>query len=195
MVYVPVIEQECYQLDGSRFQGFNCGPASDSVYIRRATHGSRRPSSRGIRARTGDTSGGTTLRQLQDVNISDFGIRGVLFQPIAWDDLMAYARADRGFMLDIWYGVLRPTSHDCFRRRYSDNHRIYVNHMTRFGNLRYFDPGADGRYAGCPRGWQSIKPAVLKEAAGKLDLSGLGTNAYRPLGVGKAYALLVPKGT
>jgi hypothetical protein len=195
MVYRPVIEKECYQLDGSKFQGTNCGPSADSVFIRRATHGSRRPSSRGIRARTGDTEGGTNLRQLHLVNTTDFGVRGVLYQPIAWDDLMDHFRAGRGALLDIWYGVLRVTSHDASRRRYSDNHRIYVNHLTKYGNLRYFDPLADGRYQGCPEGWQSIKPAVLKDAAGKLDLSGLGTGAYRPLGAGKAYALLIPKGT
>lgn len=194
MVYRPVIEDECYQLDGSRYQSTNCGPSADSVFIRRATHGARRPSSRGIRARSGDTSGGTNLRQLHMVNVTDFGIRGVLFQPIAWDDLMDHFRAGRGALLDIWYGVLRPTTHDASRHRYSDNHRIYVNHLTRYGNLRYFDPLADGRYKGCPKGWQSIKPATLKSAAGKLDLSGLGTAAYRPLGDGKAYALLVPKG-
>lgn len=195
MVYRPVLDREVYQLDGSRFQGFNCGPSSDAVFVRRATHGSRRPSARGIRTRTGDTSGGVNLRQLHSVNVVDFHIRGVLYQPIDWDMLMDHARNDRGFILSIWYGVLQSTSHDCFRGKFKDNHDIFVNHLTRYGNLRYFDPGADGRYRGCPHGWQSIKPAVLRQAAGKLDLSGLGTEAYRPLGVGKAYALLVPKGT
>jgi hypothetical protein len=184
-----------YQLDGSRFQGFNCNCASDAMLIARSTHGAQRPTSRRIRTLTGDTSGGTNLRQVHSVNKNHYHIGSVLWQPIPWDDLMDHARNDRGFILQMSYAPLANTVHDCFRHRFKDNHSIWINHMTRYGNLRGMDPGADGRYRGCPKGYQSYKPALLKKAAGMLDLSGLGTAANRPLGFGKAYALLAPKGT
>ena len=180
------------QLDGSRFQGSNCNCASDAMLINRATRGAKRPSSATVRKLTGDTFGGTNLRQVHDVNRVHYGFRSVLQQPIAWDELMERARAGRGFILQLYYQPLRYTRFDCFRHNFGDNHSIWINHMNADGTLRGADPGADGRYRGCPSGYQNYPRALLKRAAGKLDLSGLGTSSYRPLGDGKAFALLSP---
>lgn len=182
------------QLDGSRYQGSNCNCASDAMLIRRATHGVKRPSASTIRKLTHDTFGGTTLRQVQIVNSSDYGIKSYLKQPIDWDELMDKARNKRGFILQIGYQALRYTKYDCFRHNFGDNHSIWINHMNADGTLRGADPGADGRYKGCPTGYQNYPRALLKKAAGQLDLSGLGTKSYRPLGAGRAYALMAPVG-
>lgn len=181
------------QLDGSRFQGTNCNCASDAMLINRATKGMKRPTASTVRKLTGDTFGGTNLRQVHDVNRVHYGIRSVLQQPTPWGELMDRARNGRGFVLQIRYQALRYTRFDCFRHNFGDNHSIWINHMNANGTLHGADPGADGRYRGCPSGYQNYPQALLKKAAGQLDLSGLGTATYRPLGFGKAYALLAPK--
>lgn len=191
-VFVPTPVK---QLDGSRFQGTNCNCASDAMLVARATHGRRTPSSARIRRLTGDTVGGTNLRQVHDVNRREFGFVSVLKQPIDWALLMERARNDRGFVLQIYYKPLASTRFDCFRGNFKDNHSIYINSMNADGTLRGADPGADGRYKGCPKGYQNYPQSLLRKAAGMLDLSGLGTSSYRPLGEGRAYALLCPVGT
>lgn len=189
MAYEPFVKQ----LDGSRFQGTNCNCASDAMLVRKATGGRKMPTASIIRKLTNDTFGGTNLRQVHDVNRAHYGLRSVLLQPTSWDDLMARARNGRYFILQLRYQPLRYTRFDCFRNNFGDNHSIFVIGMNADGTLRAADPGADGRYKGCPKGYQNYPQSLLKEAAGKLDLSGLGTSAYRPLGVGKAYALLGPR--
>ncbi len=189
MAYEPFVKQ----LDGSRFQGFNCNCASDAMLVRKASGGKHAPSSARIRQLTGDTSGGTNLRQVHNVNVGSYHIASVLQQPTGWDLLMKRAKNQRPFVLQIGYRSIAGTKFDCFRGRFKDNHSIFVIGMNANGTLRAADPGADGRYAGCPKGYQNYPQSVLKKAAGELDLSGLGTAAYRPLGFGKAYALLAPR--
>jgi hypothetical protein len=182
------------QLDGSRFQSFNCNCASDAMLVRRVTRNAKKPSAATIRRLTGDIHGGTNLNQVHQVNKQDYHFESVLKQPIDWDELMDLAKAGRGFILQLRYARIAATKHDCFRRKFKDNHSIFVNGMAQDGHLVGGDPGADGRYSGCPKGWQHYSKRLLRLAAGELDLSGLGTAAYRPLGAGRAYALLVPKG-
>ena len=184
-----------YQLDGSRFQGSNCNCASDAMLISRGTHGRKHPTAATVRKLTGDTYGGTNLRQVNTVNHSDYGLESVPRQPIDWDELMDKARNGRGFILQLRYQPIRYTRYDCSRHNYGDNHSIYINKMNLDGTLRGCDPLADGRYGRCPRGYQNYPRALLKKAAGQLDLSGLNTAAYRPLGFGKAFALMAPAGS
>lgn len=181
------------QLDGSRYQGANCNCASDAMLINRATKGAKSPTSARIRTLTGDTSGGTNLTQVQTVNSRYFGITSYKKQPIDWDELMVRAKNGRGFILQVYYKRIAGTKYDCFRGRFKDNHSVWINHMNPDGTLRGADPGADGRYRGCPKGYQNYPRSLLKRAAGDLDLSGLGTSSYRPLGYGNAYVLLAPK--
>jgi len=159
--------------------------------VNRATRDRSRPSGATIRNLTGDTSGGTNLSQVQYVDIRYYGHTPRLFQPIAWTDILGLSQ-DRGFILQLGYGPIADSSHDCFRNRFRDNHSIWINNRDATGFIGA-DPGADGRYPGCPSGYQHYSFSLLRAAAGKLDLSGLGTSAYRPLGAGKAYILLAPK--
>jgi hypothetical protein len=165
------------------------------MLVSRATRGVKHPTASTIRKLTGDTYGGTNLRQVHDVNRVHYGIESRIKQPIDWADLMDRARAGRGFILQLRYQALRYTRFDCFRHNFGDNHSIWINKMNLDGTLRGCDPGADGRYRGCPNGYQNYPRWLLKKAAGQLDLSGLNTAAYRPLGAGLAYALLAPVGT
>ena len=186
MAFEPFVKQ----LDGSTFQGSNCNCASDAMLIAVQSGGKYRPSSARVRRLTRDQAGGTNLRQVHDVNTNVFKIRTVLKQPISWADLMAKAKAGRPFILQVYYKPISPTKYDCFRRKFQDNHSIFVIGMNADGTLRAADPGADGRYKGCPKGYQNYPQSLLKKAAGMLDLTGLGTTHYRPLGDGKAYALM-----
>jgi hypothetical protein len=192
---MPYVAPPVKQLDGSRFQGSNCNCASDAMLVARATHGAKRPSSARIRTLTRDQVGGTNLSQVHTVNVNVYGIKSVRKQPIDWAVLMEKARNGRGFVLQLTYKPIASTKYDCFRGRFKDNHSIWVNHMNANGTLHACDPGADGRYKGCPKGYQDYPQALLRKAAGMLDLSGLGTSSYRPLGEGRAYALLCPPGT
>ena len=164
------------------------------MLISRGSHGTKHPTSATVRKLTGDTYGGTNLRQVNEVNHDHFGIDSRIKQPIDWDELMDKARAGRGFILQIRYQVLRYTKYDASRHNFGDNHSLWINKMNPDGTLRGCDPLADGRYRGCPRGYQDYPRLLLKKGAGQLDLSGLNTTAYRPLGYGKAYALMGPPG-
>lgn len=187
MVYVANFVK---QLDGSAFQSANCMAASDAMMVNRVHHG-QSPSAARIRTLSGDRSGGLNQIQVQGVDTRYFGFTPRNFQPIAWTDVLGLAQ-DRGFLLSIGYGPIRYTKYDCFRHRFADNHAIWVNHRTATG-FRAADPGADGRYTGCPTGYQTYPFSLLRQAAGALDLSGLGTSGSRPLGSGRAYILLAPK--
>lgn len=179
------------QLDGTKYQGFNCMPWSDSKLVDRATQGRNKPSAPRIRTLAGDYSGGLNMTQVQAVDTKYYGFTPRKFMPIAWTDLMALPH-ERGFLLSIGYGPIAGTRYDCFRGRFKDNHAIYVQGRLVDG-LDEADPGADGRYTGCPHGYQKLPFSLARQAAGALDLSGLGTSGYRPLGAGKAYVLLAPK--
>ena len=189
MVYKPAYGEG--QLDGTRYQGLNCMPWSNSKLVDRATQGRSKPSAPRIRSLANDYSGGLNMTQVQTVDTNYFGFTPRKFMPIAWTDLMGLTQ-DRAFLLSIGYGPIAGTKYDCFRGRFKDNHAIYVNSRLVSG-LDEADPGADGRYTGCPHGYQVLPFSLARQAAGALDLSGLGTSGYRPLGAGKAYVLLAPK--
>lgn len=186
----PYVARFVKQLDGSAFQSANCMAASDAMEVNRATQNRYSPSAARIRYLSGDRSGGLNQIQVQGVDIRHYGFTPRNYQPIAWTDVLGLAQ-DRGFLLSIGYGPIRYTKYDCFRHRFGDNHAIWVNHRTATG-FRAADPGADGRYTGCPSGYQTYPFSLLRQAAGALDLSGLGTAGYRPLGTGKAFILLAP---
>lgn len=179
------------QLDGSRWQGFNCMPWSDSKVVDRVTHGRQTPSAPRIRTLANDYSGGLNMTQVQTVDSRYYGFTPRKFMPIAWTDLMGLAQ-DRAYLLCVGYGPISNTRYDCFGGRFRDNHAVYVNSRMVNG-LDEADPGADGRRLGIPHGYQVLPFSLARQAAGALDLSGLGTSGYRPLGAGKAYVLLAPR--
>lgn len=179
------------QLDGSAYQGANCMAAGDAMLVARATQNTKRPTGATIRRLTGDTYGGLNMSQVQDVDARYYGFTPRRFQPMAWTDVLALGQ-DRPFGICVGYGPIEDTSHDASRHRFRDNHFMFVPRRTSTG-FKVGDPLADGRYAGCPNGYQVYSFSLLRRAAGALDLSGLGTSAYRPLGDGKAYILLGPK--
>lgn len=181
------------QLDGSAFQGVNCMCAAFATLVRRATKNQKRPTSKRIRELTHDRQGGCNMRQVRQVGIDYYDVRATLLQPIEWDKLMLFAKNGRGFLLSILYGPISGTKHDCFRNNFHDNHAVFVNGMAQDGHLIWGDPGADGRYRNCPKGFQHVSRKLAKRAAGQLDLQGLGAAGSQPLGHGLAYALLCPK--
>lgn len=185
MVYELFVKQ----LDGCTYcsGGLNCTAASEAMWLFRASQGKITTSSCHVRALTGDTSGGTHLGQMEDVSLH-YGIsNGKVYRPIGWDVLVSLIATKRyGTHLNISYQRLAGSAYDCFGGRFRGNHDVYVSGPAKTGFWRVGDPGADGRRAGIPSGFQDIPIALLKAAAGDLDLGG------HPLGSGKAYAYITP---
>lgn len=183
-----MVDTVVHQLDGSTYAGLNCAAASDAMALYRASQGGIHVSGARVRALTGDTSGGLNLPQLVDVNDDDFSITTPQFNRLAWEDLDAYLAQGRGVVLLIRYNILANTKYDCFRHKFFGNHAIWIARKNTNGTYRGCDPGADGRYTGCPDGYQDYPAALLKLAAANLIA------AYnRPLGAGYAQVMFTPR--
>lgn len=175
------------QLDGSQYQGFNCVAADDAMFLDRATQGAIRTSGAHIRSVTGDTSGGLTLDQIRYVNRVFFSVDGDQHNKMSWADFKTELK-HRGAVLLIRYAPLVGTAHDCFRGNFSGNHGLYISEELAGGGFSYVDSGADGRYPGCPNGYQTITEALLRKCAAQL-ITGFSGPA---LGDGFAQALFGP---
>lgn len=176
------------QLDGSAFAGQNCVAASSAMWLYRASNGKTHTTGAHIRALSGDTKGGLELRQVKAINDIHYEQVGPLFNG-DFDRLDALSDA-RGFILLGRYKVLAGGVHDCFRGNFFGNHAVYVSKRNADGTWRVGDPGADGRYSGCPDGFQTFSNTILREFAGTL-LSGLPPHTT-PIGLGQCNAYLTP---
>lgn len=182
----PPIARPVIQLDGSALGGSNCVPTSDAMNIDRSTAGKIRTTGAHVRALSGDFIGGCTLDEMRHVNRVLYNLNTDQRNAYLWDHLKD-ASQDQGFILLVCYDVISGSSHDCFRRAFRGNHAMWVNHWDAAKKMWYVaDPGADGRYAGCPEGYQWYPDALLREAAGRLLISA--TTSAR-LGNGKAQVL------
>lgn len=161
--YQPPPDYE--QLDGSAHAGGNCVPTSDAALLDRASQGAIKTNGAHIRALTGDTSGGLTLDQVRFVNQAYYGIASFQENDELWAVFTAKMKT-RGAIVLVSYSVIAGTSHDCFRGNFRGNHALYVDGKNADGTWRVLDPGADGRYSGCPKGYQRYTDAFLKKAAG-----------------------------
>lgn len=183
-----MVETVVNQLDGSIYAGLNCAAASDAMALFRASQGAIHTTGAHIRALTHDTSGGLNLPQLVDVNDSAYSIATPQYNRLVWADFDAYLAQGRGAVLLVRYNVLANTKYDCFRHKFLGNHAIYIARKNPDGTYHGCDPGADGRYLGCPKGYQDYPAALLKLGAANLIA------AYnRPLGAGYAQVMFTPR--
>lgn len=181
------------QLDGCTYKpgGFNCTCACHAMWLYRASGGKIKLTACQCRQKTGDKSGGTNLRQMEQISIA-YGITtGRVYTPSKFDTLVDLLKTGRyGTHIQIHYSVIEPTRYDCFSGGFTGNHDYYCSGMGATpGTLRIADPGADGRRAGIPSGYQDIPINTVKAAAGKLNLA---TSGYRALGYGLVYAYVTP---
>lgn len=194
MVYRP---PHIKQLDGSRYAGLNCTMASLAMAIVRHQKGINPPGTAmwypkpwDLRAKTGDTSGGTNLAQAEAVAKKAYGVDLDVQQGISWGTFRTNIKKGRGAILQGSYYKWQGTVYDGSRAGFNGNHAVYVNEVryntskSRYEYLVY-DPLWDGRRSNIHKGPMWVPESWLKVFAGYLNLSNTGT---RRLGVGKAYA-------
>ncbi len=177
------------QLDGCAYMsgGFNCTAASGAMAAYRASGGRVHLTACQVRTETGDRSGGTNLSQI-DAVLQHHGIHGKIYRPIsanAFSDLIATGKY--GAIIQVLYRPISGTAYDCWSGHFKGNHAMYIKGPgSRPGTWSVADPGADGRRAGIPRGFQDMPIALVLKAAAMLDVGG------HALGAGKVYAYLTP---
>lgn len=177
------------QLDGCTYcsGGLNCTCASGAMAAYRASQGRVHMTACQVRQATGDRSGGTNLSQI-DAVLQGHGIHGKIYRPISaalFTQMIASGRY--GAIIQVLYAALAGSPFDCWSGRFTGNHAMYISGPgAKPGTWRVADPGADGRRAGIPRGFQDIPIALMLAGAARLDIGG------HALGVGKVYAYLTP---
>ncbi len=174
------------QLDGSRYAGLNCTCASAAMALDRATLGVHQTTGSYVRALTGDTTGGTTLAQVDAALSRRWGINLDVEYNLSWDSFVARIKAGQGAILQGWEGVTRGTRWSA-SETFSGNHAWFVNDYISGKGFRVYDPLADGRRDGIAESPLIIPASVVREWAGKLDVSD-PAEPYRAIGLGKVYA-------
>jgi len=181
------------QLDGCVYVsgGYNCTAASEAMWLFRASQGKVKETSCQVRVETGDRVGGLTLEQAQAVSTKHGITGGRLYKPTDFSILKTLILTGRyGAIVQIGYRAIAGTAFDCFSGNFVGGHAVFV----KGGNSSYAfvgDPGADGRRAGIPTGWQSYPWSLLQKAAGMLPL-GDGRTLTQAAGLGKVYAYMTP---
>lgn len=184
------------QLDGSRYAGLNCTCAAGAMLASRATMHAKNPTGAAVRRETGDTTGGTTLRQVQAALLRGWDVEVDVELGVSFSMLDQRLHAGQGAILQGWEAVTRGTEWQA-SETFSGNHAWYVNHgrgwSQRADGLwiaeEYFvyDPLADGRRPAIATAPFWIPRAVVMQWAGRLDVSD-PAEPYVPLGIGKVYA-------
>lgn len=192
MVYRPPFIK---QLDGSMYAGLNCTMAAGAMAIIRHQRGSNPPGTAiwypkpyDLRRKTGDTSGGTNLDQLDSVAYRYYGVNLEVRYGLAWETFRSEISKGRGAVLQGSYSVWAGTKYDGSRAGFRGNHAVYVNEVRRNAALnRYeylvYDPLWDGRRTGIPKGPLWVPESWVSKFAGYLIITG----TIRA-GVGRAWA-------
>lgn len=180
MTYRPVL---VIQGDGSRFQWENCGPACSGTHLDRDTRGASRTTGARVRALTGDLSGGTNLAEDDTALLRGWGPRDHMdVRPrVAWADVLAALDRGQGVSLSASYAPISGTVWDG-SPGFTANHRFFINERGSNG-LYVYDPLADGRRAGIPKGPHWIPESIMERAAGLLMLD---PETRRRIGLGYA---------
>jgi hypothetical protein len=175
------------QLDGSRYAGLNCTCASAAMALDRWTIGEDRTTGAYVRALTGDTTGGTTLAQVNAALHRRWGISLNVQYRYPFESFVDRITAGgQGAILQGWEAVIRDTEWSA-SPTFGGNHAWFVNgHIEGKGFLVY-NPLADGRRDGIAQSPYIIPKAVVREWAGKLNV-GAPNQPYSPLGLGYTYA-------
>jgi hypothetical protein len=168
--------------------GSNCNCACGAMCVSLETAGTKRPSGSEFRANirnpggAPDRAGGTNPSQIVETARRAYGV--ILDQrSMPFDDAWSLgASADKAVSLSISYAPIAPTQYDG-SPGFTGNHQVLLS-----GGMIY-DPLADGRRRGIPKGPQRWPKALLRNACGRLNVAGPGT-PYRALGQGRALAIV-----
>jgi hypothetical protein len=130
-----------------------------------------------------DREGGNNLGQMAAVGKEFYGFSLGVRQGMPFSSFVTMIEAGRGALVQLWYEPIRVSP---FRgsETFFDNHAIFVSGVDRAAGVftGVVDPLADGRRTGLFHGPASYPIALIREAAGRLNV-GTPTN-YRALGAG-----------
>jgi len=180
MTYRPTFRK---QGDGSRCQWVNCGPASQAMAAQRHRKGVDPRNSHGwppmppeIRNRISPYGcSNTNLSQLDAAALHLYGVDMLVRYGISWSSFQSLIISGRGAIVQISYRVIAPTKFDASPGFYG-NHGVYVNERRASdGAYLVYDPLADGRRAGIPKGPQWWPASLLKAAAYAMPGTASGT--------------------
>lgn len=166
------------QLDGSRCANANCGCVGGAIAAARDWLGAKTGSAPAIRNEIGLFCPGTTNAQ-NDVAIKalyDTSMRRVY--GISFDTFVDGIVAGSGVKFIIKYSAVKGTPYDGNPNFYG-NHEIYANELRWNATLEreellVYDPLANGRFAGCPKGPQWWPLSLVQkgvDALGVVDAS------------------------
>lgn len=172
MVYRPTFRK---QGDGSTCQWANCGPASSAMASQRAREGvdPNRPSAwpptprevrASIQAKFGTGCKGTTFAQNESAVASLYGVDLQPRYNIPFSTFRSMIISGRGAVVAIQYSAV-PAKYDA-SPGFDGGHSVFVNERRASdGAFLVYDPLADGRRTGIPKGPQWWPSSVLQKAA------------------------------
>lgn len=171
------------QLDGSKYAGLNCTMASSAMAAIRHQKGVNPPGTAlwwprpyDLRAKTGDTSGGTTLAQADSVLLRYYDINLDVEYNLDWGTFRERVMKGAGAIIQGGYSTIYQTKYSG-SSTFSGNHAVYVNEVRwnevadRWEYL-WYDPLCDGRRTGIPKGPQWLPEALVKKFCEALMLTG-----------------------
>lgn len=178
MVYRPTFRK---QGDGSRCQWSNCGPASHAMAADRHRRGvdprtphGWLPTPAEIRNYIGPC-GGTSLQDNDAAVTHMYLVNMDVRYDVPWTTFRSFIIAGRGAVVQIDYGVIAPTKYDA-SPGFTGNHAVYVNERrSSDGAYLVYDPLADGRRKGIPKGPQWWPATLLQKAAYAMPGTNAGT--------------------
>lgn len=139
------------------------------------TSGPWPPMPQPIRARISGTScRGTTLNESDAATQALYRVDLLVRYAIPWSSFHSLIVSGRGASVSIKYSVIAPTKFDASPGFYG-NHAVYVNERrSSDGAYLVYDPLADGRRTGIPKGPQWWPASLLKKACGAYPGCGFG---------------------
>lgn len=170
MAYRPTFRK---QGDGSRCQWSNCGCASHAMAADRHRKGIDPANSHGWKPMPAEirnhitprSCGGTSLDQNKAAVLHCYGVAMLIRYNIPWASFRSLIISGRGAVVPIWYAVIAPTRFDA-SPGFTRGHGVFVNERRATdGAYLVYDPLADGRRAGIPRGPQWWPGDLLRRAA------------------------------
>jgi len=169
MAYRPTFRK---QGDGSRCQWSNCNCASHAMAADRHRKGVDPKNSHGwlpmpaeIRNRISPSScGGTSLNQNDSACQYLYSVDMAVRYNVPWATFRSLLISGRGAVVSIKYSVIAPTKYDGSPGFYG-NHAIFVNEYRASDNkYLVYDPLADGRRTGIPKGPNWWPAKLLRDA-------------------------------
>lgn len=132
-----------------------------------------------LRRKTGDTSGGTNLAQLDSALNSGWSINLDVTYRLPWSTFQKKIDGGAGAVLQGWYAPIADSRFDA-GRGFRGNHAVFV--PPTWGVM---DPLADGRPGAYRYKKEPYPRTLLRTFAGRLNVASSG---YRAVGDGLVYA-------